>query len=130
MKQKTVYYAHAMCTYGSAIERMDISNLEAMGFKVTNPNDPEIQKRYKVIEDWLLKSGNPMKYYWEDLSLTCDVFAFRSLPGGKIPSGVAAGLTAARNAGMPIIELPAVGDDRFLSYQQTKDYFLECGFYK
>ena len=68
--------------------------------------------------------------YWEDLSLTCDVFSFRSLPGGKITSGVAAELTAARNAGIRIIELPSVGEDRFMSYQQTKDYFLECGFYK
>jgi len=129
MKQKTVYYAHAMSTYGSAIEHMDISNLEAMGFKVLNPNTPEIQDKYQRVKDNIIYKGEPM-LFWQDLAQSCDIFAFRSLPGGKIPSGVAAELTAARDAGMPIIELPSVGDDRFMSHQQTKDYFLECGFYK
>lgn len=129
MKQKTVYYAHAMCTYGSAIERMDISNLEAMGFRVLNPNTKKVQAEYQLVKDYHTSRGCPM-LFWQDLAQSCDIFAFRSLPGGKIPSGVAAELTAARDAGMPIIELPSVGDDRFMSHQQTKDYFLECGFYK
>ena len=100
-----------------------------MGFKVLNPNDPEIQEQYQLEKDIYLYYGMPMGF-WRELAQSCDIFAFRSLPGGKIPSGVASELTAARNAGMPIIELPPTGTDRFMTYQQTKDYFLECGYYK
>lgn len=129
MKKKTVYYAHAMCTYNSRIEAFDLRTLKSMGFKVLNPNTKNVQAEYQSVKDIHVKSGNPMKF-WQQLATSCDIFAFRALPGGKIPSGVASELTAARNAGMPIIELPTVGTDRFLSYQQTTDYFLECGYYK
>lgn len=106
-KQKVVYYAHHMSTYGSAREAKDIATLEAMGFRVVNPGS----KVFEGVTD--------MEVY-EQLARSCDGVAFRSFnKDGKIGSGVWKEIVAGGLAHKFIIELPRI-HNRNLSREETR----------
>jgi hypothetical protein len=48
---RTVYYAHCLHLYGTPQERRDVLTLEALGFKVVNPNDPGVDAECNAIRD-------------------------------------------------------------------------------
>lgn len=53
---------------------------------------------------------------------TCDAVAFRSIIN-KITIGVAKEIQYAQEHKMPIIELPTLTSDRFLTMEETGTYF-------
>jgi hypothetical protein len=55
------------------------------------------------------------------------VLAFRALPDGTIPSGVAQEIKWAGEAGIPVIELPSAVNRRTLTLDQTREYLKEIG---
>lgn len=108
MKDKlTVYYAHPIALYASSIEYLDLSDLRKMGFKVINP----ALAKYRTLE-----MADFVK-----LVCSCDVLAFRAFDDGKIGSGMALEIEAARAKDIPIIELSGCHySGRYLSRNETR----------
>jgi hypothetical protein len=129
MKKLRCYYAHTMTSYNSTIEKQDIELLERLEFEVINPNQSKYQEGCKAYTD---KHGwqNVMKYFENIIITECDMVAFRSLPNGKILSGVAAEVACAKLNNYPVIELPCSLNNRYMDYPETKQYLIELGHYK
>lgn len=111
--KKRIYYAHPMILYGSEIEYQDVKMLEEMGFEVVNPNKPGNEEKY------LEKKAFG---FFLDIVRGCDALAFRSILGA-ITTGVGKEVTYAQEHKMPVIELPYITEDRFLSLGTTNAYF-------
>lgn len=129
MNKLKCYYAHTMTSYGSTIEREDISLLRDLGFEVINPSDTKYSEGCKAYSE---KYGwdKVMDYFKKVISEECDMVAFRSLPNGQILSGVAAEVQHAIQIGYPVIELPCSIKTRCMEYPETKQYLIELGHYK
>lgn len=128
MAKLKCYYAHTMLSYDSSIEERDLRVLDMLGFEVINPNTPDIQAGCNA---YIEKYGkNRVMEYFKEIVFNCDLVAFRSLPGGKILSGVSVEISEAILADMPVIELPCSLTDRMMTHSETKQYLTEIGFYK
>ncbi len=117
---KVVFYAHCMAIYNTPQEARDIVLLEALGFKVLNPNTRTHSLGYDAYgmaysETLLLKNPG------------CDIVAFRALPDGRIPRGVATEIEIAQSNDIPIIELPSCVLGRIINLEQTREYLREVG---
>lgn len=153
----TVYYAHCIAIYSTPQENRDIETLESLGFKVVNPNSPEVNAACSRIRaeveahntNRVLCTGDldpadadcygkPQHFhpkdpgaevmkYFKPLAQGCDVLAFRALPDGRIPAGVAKEIEWAAEIGIPIIELPSSLKGRQLSVELTREYLREVG---
>lgn len=121
-----VYYAHCVGIYDSPQERRDIITLAEMGLTVINPNDWRVQRQFNA-----LKGNMDYMEAFTEVFLTlvddCEVFAFRALPHGGIPSGVAKELEYAIEKEKTIIELPACVSARTMSVDETREYLKEMG---
>ena len=123
---KKVYYAHFMGIYNTPQELRDIKTLHDLNLEVLNPNTEEIQKEVE-------ESLNHLSYMemWEKVFTsrieTCDVFAFKALPDGRIPGGVAMELKTALKLGLTIIELPSGMHSRFMGKDDTREYLRDIG---
>lgn len=121
------YYAHCLALYDTPQERRDVELLTALGFEVDNPNQPTIQKR---CDEWKRRGrdGNQLLTgIFKPRVRRAGVVAFRALPDGSIPAGVAKELEFARAAGVPVIELPSAVRRRTLSLDATREYLKEVG---
>lgn len=109
-----IYYAHCVALYGTKQEERDIETLTLMGFEVINPSDQIHKEVYPIYG----------MDYFINLVKQCDAIAFRALPDGRIPAGVAAEI----NCGIKlIIELPNNITGRIISIEETKEYLHNCG---
>jgi hypothetical protein len=142
---KRIYYAHCVAIYDTPQEERDIATLEGLGFNVLNPNDPQFEKQcQRIRKEWQNRIlgifHNEMAQYKEvGEAIMHMVFkplvsaakvegvAFRALPDGRIPAGVAQELEWARQCGLPILELPAFAYDRVMSLSSTRTYLHEIG---
>ena len=111
------YYAHPISLYGSMQEQRDIEALTALGFTVLNPNGAAHDKNYAT---------HGMKYF-EDLVSGCQALAFRAFSDGSIPAGIVKEINAAKEHGIPVIELPSALARRSLSVAATREVLRECG---
>lgn len=111
------YYAHCLAIYNTKQEERDLETLNRLGFQVLNPNKPEYSQLYQ-------EKG--MKVF-EELAKSCDLVAFRGLPDGSIPAGIAKEIKAAQEANKPVIELPSCVLRRELDVEQTREYLKEIG---
>lgn len=125
---RTVYYAHFMGIYNTPAESRDVRTLKNLGFEVLNPNTPEIQEEVK---DWKAKESFNYPDMFESVFLKriegCDVFAFRALPDGRIPSGVYWEMKHAIDHGLSIIELPCGINSRAMDKNETREYLHDIG---
>ena len=126
MSKKKVYYAHNMGLYNTAQEERDIYALEKMGFEVVNPNTPAISDEFKSATTVLSYKDAFVSVFGGAIS-ECDVFAFRALPDGRIPSGVYWEMELALEEGQAIIELPHSPASRKMNPEQTREYLREIG---
>lgn len=128
-----VYYAHFMGIYGTSQEERDIKTLEALGFEVLNPNYPGIQKEVdkSLKKHKYLQSKNFYMDMFDEVFFTkvksCEVFAFKALPDGKIPGGVAMELKHAQMHDKIIIELPSGMNARMMGKDDTREYLKDIG---
>jgi hypothetical protein len=120
----TCYYAHCMAIYGTQQEERDLNLLKALGFEVVNPNTPETKDLCDVTQ---MRGGNVMEEVFRPMVRAAGVVAFRGLPDGTIPSGVALELDYAREYTTPIIELPSGLARRRITLEQTREYLREVG---
>ena len=120
----TCYYAHFMGTYNTPVEARDVKLLESLGFSVTNPNCDTVQNQFLNYKE--LNEDNYMDFFTR-LASRYDVVAFRALPDGSIPGGVAMEVEAARNAGKIIIELPCGITRRSMNHAETVEYLENIG---
>ena len=114
-----IYYAHCKAIYGTPQEKRDVELLEKLGFEVVNPSEEIHEKLCRERED-------KMSYFVE-LVKDCGVLAFRSLPNGDIPVGVAKEIDVALEHNIPVIELPSLSLRRRLTISETKTYLCEIG---
>lgn len=121
---KKVYYAHFMGIYNTPQEERDIKTLEALGLKVLNPND-------KVISNEFDEMDGPYEGRFSRVFLdrvrSCEVFAFKALPDGRIPGGVAMELAVAQSENKIIIELPSGIHARKMGRDDTREYLSDIG---
>lgn len=119
-----VYYAHCLAIYNTPQETRDLMTLERLGFNVLNPN----RAVYQEHADRMKKQGDDVLVnVFFPLVKECDVFAFRALPDGAIPSGVAEELRYARSHDIPVLELPSATARRTIGLAETREYLLEVG---
>ena len=128
---KKVYYAHFMGIYNTPQETRDVSTLEQLGFDVLNPNQSVVQsevdyykKHYEDDDDAYMKMFDTVFF---SRVRECEVFAFRGLPDGSIPGGVAMELEVAKEEGKLIIELPCGTIKRSLDGESTREYLRDIG---
>lgn len=147
-----VYYAHCIALYGTPQEARDLLLLEMLGFEVVNPNDPDIDaqcarvraewpNRIAYTTDERLSDFRSSMTEYRDASAAVmnlvfkplvspqhvEAVAFRALPDGRIPSGVALEIEWAKQRGLPIFELPTFAYDRVMSVDTTRTYLREIG---
>jgi len=122
---KKVYYAHCVAIYDTVQEERDILTLQDLDLFVFNPNCEEV--REGVIKYKEENGHDKVMDYFKSFVEDCDVFAFRTLPDGRIPSGVAFELNHAKQLRKTIIELPSGIISRTMNYELTKEYLLEIG---
>jgi hypothetical protein len=118
---KKIYYAHCQANYGTPQEQRDLFTLRALGFEVLNPNSPEVQVLLKDAP-----KDNKMPVF-QPLVESCDWLAFRALPDGSIPAGVAKEIAWAQAGGKCIIELPSAMARRTITVDATREYLRDVG---
>jgi hypothetical protein len=114
---KICYYAHSVALYGTKQEERDLETLWRLGFEVENPATPFHSDNYAI---------KGMDYF-KNIIEACDVLAFRAHVDLYIGAGVAKEIGWAKDAGLPIIELPSVMSSRMIDIEQTKEYLKEVG---
>jgi hypothetical protein len=128
---KKVYYAHFMGIYNTPQEKRDIETLENLGFDVVNPNSEGISETFKGKKEQYAIAHNSDMFAFDDvffeLVRNCEVFAFRGLPNGRIPGGVAMELKHAKEKGKMIIELPCSLISRTMNGEETREYLHDMG---
>lgn len=117
MGNMKVYYAHCKAIYNTPLEQRDIKLLQSLGFEVDNPNDD----KHKI--GW---TKYKMKYA-DKVVPKANLVAFRSLPDGTIPAGVAYELNIAYAKDIPVIELPHFHGRKVLNVEETRRYIREIG---
>lgn len=117
METQVIFYAHCQALYNTFQEERDINLLESLGFKVVNPNTEANQQYYKI---------NGIQHSLTLLQ-NCNALAFRSLPDGRIPAGVAYEIKVAKNMWKNIIELPSNILARCINVEETREYLHEVG---
>lgn len=122
------YYAHFMGIYDTPQETRDIVTLEKMGFDVLNPNTKEFQAAFHGAKmdgfDYMAAFNHTFFKQGVDV---CEVFAFRGLPDGRIPGGVAMELRRAQVLNKLIIELPCGTNSRSMGKEETREYLRDIG---
>jgi hypothetical protein len=118
-----VYYAHCQFLYGTKQEARDVALLEDIFDEVLNPNQEQFQKQ---AEEMKKQNKNAMNLF---LSLVdgCEALAFRALPDGRIPAGVAGEIKRMRQNNGLIIELPSGLLSRSIDVEETREYLTETG---
>lgn len=114
---KTCYYARSISLYGKEQSLRDIETLAKLGFVVTDPNGQKYATGYA-------EAGMS---YFKSAVAACDALAFRAHADGTIPAGVAFEIGCAREAGMPVIEMPSCVGRRTLGIKQTREWLREAG---
>jgi hypothetical protein len=129
-----IYYAHSMHLYGKPQEKRDIEMLEKLGFEVLNPNNEECIKMCKDVKEHGEKHlftkdqiSSIIMDNFKDYVLSCKAVAFRAHLDGKIPAGVGKEVLWAKEAGLPIIELPSLFNSKFLEVGETRQYLEYLG---
>ena len=122
-KSMRAYYAHCQSIYRTPQEYRDLNLLGQLGFDIVNPSEVQHSKR---VEEMKSRGENVMLYF-EMLVESCDVLAFRALPDGRIPAGVAKEIEKAKSLGRAIIELPSGILSRTMSLNETCEYLAEAG---
>lgn len=117
MDSRKIFYAHTKALYNTPQEDRDIGILQSLGFDVLNPNSEYHEEQYEI---------KGMAYSGELIN-QCVAIAFRSLPDGSIPAGVATEIEMANRQGKAVIELPSYFFRNILSVEETRQYLKETG---
>jgi hypothetical protein len=112
-----VYYSRPISLFNTPQEQRDIEMLEALGFEVIDPNQPELQEQYQT---------EGMQAFL-DAQKQADALAYRSFPDGSIGAGVSKEILHAEESGKPVIELPTITSKRVLSVEDTRSYLKYSG---
>jgi len=125
-----VYYAHSMGIYNTPQEKRDVETLKGLNFRVINPNNPNIQKECEEKLSGIIDNDEYLKIFdsiFHPLIDKCEVFAFKALPDGRIPSGIVKELQHAKNMKKLIIELPSCIFARSMGKEDTREYLRDAG---
>ena len=115
-----------MGIYDTPEEKRNIETLEALGLEVFNPNTPKVQKEVEDIKGTVPYMKMFDVVFFKQLRI-CEVFAFKALPDGRIPGGVAMELAEAKKCNKIIIELPSGIHSRSMDKDETREYLHDIG---
>jgi len=111
------YYARPMSIYGSLQEARDTDLMEKLGYKAIDINKEELQAAAK-------DKGMDV---FKPIVISASALFFRSFPCGAIGAGVAKEIKWAKEAGIPVVELPSCIGRRTLTVEQTRETLSESG---
>lgn len=114
---KTAYYARPMNIYGTQQEERDKSTIRALGFEPIEINKAELQRAAR-------ERGMEV---FKPLVDGAEALFFRAFIGGCIGAGVAKEIAWAKEAGIPVVELPGGVGQRALTIEQTREMLAEAG---
>ncbi len=114
---QNAYYARPLSLYRTPQEDRDKETIRLIGYEPIKINKPELQAAAK-------KHG--MEVFQELVQETKALF-FRGFIDGSIGAGIAKEIAWAREAGLPIIELPSNIGRRTLSVEDTRALLHELG---
>lgn len=117
--ETNIYYAHCMNIYHTPQERRDVQFLQYFG-NVVNPNG------YPGVDVGYGQKG--MQFFLDIIKEHCHVLAFRALPDGSIPAGIAKEIEFAYEQQLHVFEIPSNLSRRVLTVEQTREYLKECGY--
>ncbi len=122
-----VYYAHCVALYNTPQEERDIDTLSKLGFEVLNPNTELTSRTFKARLSGGKDYITAFERTFHPLIDQCAVFAFKALPDGRIPGGVAMELEYAQEKNKLIIELPSYMITRMMGKDDTIEYLKDVG---
>lgn len=122
-----IYYAHCLAIYNTPQEERDLQTLKDLGFEVLNPNTYMTDAAWNHAKTLYATYEEAFTAVFGGLVGECQAFAFRALPDGAIPKGVARELEIAQQKGLPIIELPSRPIARSMGIEETREYLREIG---
>lgn len=129
-KKNILYYAHCIALYDTKQEKRDMELLSTLGFAVYNPNDKTEKApvhKFKKLRAQDVDYDTAFDQCWGAVVKACTMLAFRALPDGSIPAGVAREIKAARDNNIPVIELPNAILKRSLTGEETREYLRDVG---
>lgn len=115
-----------MGLYNTPQEKRDLETLKNLNLEVINPNDPKVSSTFKK-ECGIMPYLDAFDKVFGGLVRECEVFAFKALPNGKIPGGVALELISAQKENKIIIELPSGMHSRIMGKEETIEYLKDMG---
>lgn len=119
---KTAYYAHSQWTYDTLVEAKDIRMIENLGYKVFNPNDPDLE------EFWELKGMDLFDELMDRYNF--DVCFIRPQSDGTISAGVGYEAMKFFELRKPVLEIPAPILPRTLTPEATRELYRWHGLRK
>ena len=114
---KLAYYARPLNIYDTPQEERDMQFMRDAGFNVVDVNTTRMQTAYEM---------DGMSVF-DPIVRSCDALFFRAFMDGAIPAGVGKEIHWAREAGLPVFELPRMVFDRILSPETTRTALMELG---
>ena len=114
---KLAYYARPMNIYHTPQEERDKMEIGKGGFIPIEIDKPAIQRV-------AVESGMDV---FRAMVLSADALFFRGFADGSIGAGVGKEIEWAREAGLPVFELPSQTDRRVLSVEDTRAMLAELG---
>jgi hypothetical protein len=117
------YYAHSQAIYGTPQEERDHRTIRELGYEpmLFGPVTQRMADEAKA------QGQNAMDVVFRPMVENCDILFFRALPDGRIPAGVYKEIIYAREAGIPVLELPSGIHSREMSVSDTREYLKEVG---
>lgn len=112
---KKAYYAHSQWTYNTPVEDKDIRMIESLGYKVFNPNDPELEEAWE--RDGMKVFDNLM------LINNFDVCFIRPQSDGSISAGVGYEAMKFFELRKPVLEIPAPILPRIMTAEATRELY-------
>lgn len=113
------YYGRCMAIYGTPQEKRDIELIQRLGYRVI-PFPPQ-----SSLDERKAKGENVMETVFKPLVKSSDIMFFRGLPSGDIPAGVGKEIEWAKEASLPVLEIPSMTASRTLTLECTREYLRE-----
>lgn len=114
---KIAYYARPLSIYDTPQEDRDKKEIIKLGFMPVEINTEVIQEQALMFGMIIFKA----------MVVGADALFFRGFVDGSIPAGVGKEIIWAKEAGLPVFELPSQTNRRILDVYDTRAILAELG---
>lgn len=119
------YYARPISIDDTPQYERDIQLINSLGFDAW----PSPEEKIKILDDYNKRKerGEEPMPAFQAAVLECQCVVFRSFPDGSIGAGVYKEIEYAREAGIPVVEIPRQIDRRAIGVNETRAMLEELG---